>query len=253
MAGRRTSPDPVHRSGLTVSERPRKADFVKALQDVVAERASRGETYDPDATLDAAADRMGVRLMRSTFEPQGVAGPFPAPDGFHYPLVLPRRATARRKATLISQLEVKRPEARRMAVAFLGRSMEDPLVVAAIWAASVDDPDPYVRGECLTLLGLSTAEAPDTLLAGARHLVGELPLVNAGTRASDLARDGAARGIFGALLGAVRAQRHDLAAELRALTLSLATAMTSDHSTLPARQRASLLKVIDEWVGSAPG
>lgn len=232
---------------------PRKADFVKALRDVVAERASRGETHESDAIVDAVADRLGVGLVRSALEPQGVAGPFSAPDGFHYPLVLPRRATARRKATLIAQLRAKRPEARRMAVVFLGRSMEDPLVVAAIRAASTTDPDPYVRGECLVLLGLLTADSVDTLLAGARRLVREVSLVKAGTRASDVAREGAAQGIFGALLGAVRVQRRDLAAELRAMALSLDTRMTSDHSTLPARQRASLLGLIDDWVGSAPG
>jgi hypothetical protein len=134
-----------------------------------------------------------------------------------------------------------------MAVELLGRSMEDALVVGGLRSASANDPDPYVRGSCLVLLGLATTEAADSLLAGARRLVGELPLVRAGTRAFDVAREGAAQGIFGALLGALRAQRHELGAEPRGLAESLDTRMTTDHSTLPARQRASLLKLIDAW------
>ncbi len=234
-----------------MSDRPRKSDFVKVLKDVIEDRSAGGEPLDSDATLEAVADRMGVLLVRSSFVPEVVAGPFPAPDGFHFPLVSPRRATARRKATLIAQLQAKRPEARRMAVELLGRSMEDPLVVDAIRATSTDDPDPYVRGECLILLGLLTADSADTLLAGARRLVDEAPLVKSGRWASDMAREGAAEGIFGALLGAVRAQRQDLATELRALSESLDMRVTSHHSSLPARQRASLLKLLDEWVGSA--
>lgn len=222
----------------------RKADFIEALKGAVEEHAARGKPLDDDGVLEQVGRKMGVGLVRSTFEPERVPAPFPEPDGFLYPLVPPRRMTARRRDTLISQLTAKRPETRRMAVLLLGRLLDDATVVAALRSASQEDLDPYVRGQSLMCLGLTTTEAVEPQLAAAQRLAQQAFETKPGTRAKDLAREGAAYGILGALLAAARDGRRDLAPLLQLLAESLDSRLTSDHSNAPFRQRQALLDLI---------
>ena len=222
-----------------------KGEIVQALQDVVARRAAEDEALDVDAILDDMGRELGTVFVRSTYEPERVASPFAAPDGFHFPWVRPRRMTRRRRDTLIAQLAgAGRREDRRLAVSFLGSALDDPEAVAALRAASRDDPDPYVRGESLMCLGLSGAEPVENLVDGAQRLVREASQMKTGTTAYDVAREGAAYAIMGALLAATREGRADLAEGLAVAAGSLGTQMTVDHSSLPARQRRALLRQI---------
>lgn len=221
-------------------------EFVEALRNVVEERAARGESLDPEGLLVEIGGRMGGALVRSTFEPERVPAPFPEPDGFIYPLVPPRRMTDRRRDTLMSQLEAKRPETRRMAVMFLGRALDDVVVLAALRATSQEDPDPFVRGESLMCLGLAGSVAVEPLLAGAQRLAQGVSETEPGTQSNDLAREGTAYGILGTLLAATRGGRRDMAPALRALAESLDPRPTSDHSNLPFRQRRVLLELVDD-------
>ena len=142
--------------------RQRTDEFVEALRGAVDERAALGLPLDPEGLLDDVGLRTNTVLVRSTFQPERVHAPFPQPDGFIYPLVPPRRMTARRRDTLIAQLGAKRPETRRMAVMFLGRALDDSTALAAIRLASEGDPDPYVRGECLMCLGLAGTDVVES-------------------------------------------------------------------------------------------
>jgi hypothetical protein len=62
-----------------------------------------------------------------------------------------------------------------------------------------------------------------------------------------MAREGAADGLLDALLAAVRGQRRDLALELRELSASLDTRLTSTRSNAAAIRRAGLLQRINEF------
>lgn len=221
-----------------------KREFIEALKGAIEERAAGDGARDADAVLDDVGTRMGVTLVRSTYEPPHVPAPIPEPDGFIYPIVPLRRMTARRRTTLISQLEAKRPETRRMAVAFLGRMLDDPVALDALKAASLGDPDPCVRGESMMCLGLATSGTVDAILDSALQLAREAIQVPAGTKGFDIARQGAAYGILGALLAAFRDARPGVAPILRSSVESLDPRPTSGHSNLPLRQRRSLLTLI---------
>jgi hypothetical protein len=222
----------------------RKGKFIETLKHVVEGRAGRGASLDPDELLVEVGARMGTVLVRSTFEHERVSAPFPQPDGFMYPPVPPRRMTARRRDTLVSQLGAKRAETRRLAVHSLGRALDDATVVAALRTASQEDPDPYVRGESLMCLGLTDSEAVEPLLADALRLASDVSETDPGTPSNDLAREGAAYGVLGALLAATRDGRRDLAPVLRSLAESLDPRPTVDHSNLPSRQRRVLIELV---------
>lgn len=241
-----TVPAYNHSHGEPMTGSDRKREFIDALRGVVEEKGAQEEPLSVDEVIASVSDRMGTTIRRSTFEPAQVAAPFPAPDGFHYPIVPPRPPTARQRAALIAKLAAPRPETRRMAVELLGRTMDDPLVRDAIRTASTEDPDPVVRGSSLLCLGLAGFD-PEGLIAGARRLIREAPEEKRGTRASDMAWDGAGEGVLGALLAAVGSRRRDLAEPIRGLAELLDPRQAADFSNAPLRRRNSLLKVITEF------
>ena len=182
--------------------------------------------------------------MRITFERQHIMAPFPEPDGFVFPLVPPRRPTARRRTTLLEQLGAPRPEKRRMAVMILGGLMDDPAVSDAIRASSSEDPDPYVRGLALMCLGVATSESVESLIVGAQRLVAEAPAEKRGSRASDLAWEAAGYGILGAVSAAVRTGRTDMAGELRRITELLDATPSSDWRDSPGRRQSAVMLIL---------
>lgn len=229
------------------STRPhRKREFLATFKNVVAERNESGVEFSLADAIDEVGRRMGAGLVVELIsdEPQ-VPGPFPAPDGFHYPELPPRRLSARRRDSLLVKLQAKRPETRRTTVELLGAALDDPLVLDAIRTASDADPDPWVRGRCLVCLGLAATDPVESLVAKARRLVGEASMLPYGNWLWDLAQEGAADGVLGALVAAVGAGRADMAADVRPLAEALDRRPASDQTDRSARKRLALLAALD--------
>jgi hypothetical protein len=232
---------------MPANGRKRKRLFVRGLEEVLTEQAAAGEPFDPDRATDALAARIGGVRLRP--EHDDVPLPFAKPSGFVTPHVPPGPLTARRRATLLDQINAKRPELRRAAVSLLGAKLDDPRISDAIRTASVEDADPYVRGLALMCLGVQTNDSAESLVAGAERLIEEAPLVKPHTRASDLAWEAAAYGILGAAAAAVRARRFEMAGVLRRLTDLLDPSPSFDGSDAPGRRRSALMSIVHDLEG----